>query len=120
MKPLSDTPDEMREALDDATARAMLVQLGLLGGLLELTRKPELPEPRADMVCDTNHPTHWILGVHYRGYPAAADNGYAVRFFPKSRYTVEQFRAAIRRDIGGATPIDYQETRKGGPRTRHN
>jgi hypothetical protein len=58
MPPLTETPHDMRETLDDASARTMLVQLGLLDRLLDLTRKAELPEPRADVVCDTNHPTH--------------------------------------------------------------
>jgi hypothetical protein len=119
MKPLSETPDEVRETLDDAIARTMLVQLGLLDRLLDLTRKPELPEPRADTMCDTNHSTHWILGIHYRGYPAAADNGYAVRCYPKSRYTLKQFRAAIRDTLGGSTPVDFQECWEGGPPPRH-
>jgi hypothetical protein len=115
MQPLSDTPHEPRETLDDSEARALLVQLGLLDRLLDLTRKPELPEPRADVVCDTNHLTHWILGIHYRGYSAAADNGYAVRCLPKSRYTFEQFKSAIRSDLGRNTPIDFQEVWDGPP-----
>jgi len=120
MKPLSETPHELRQTLDDATARSMLVQLGLLDRLLDLAHKPELTEPRADMVCDTEHATHWIFGVYYHGYPAAADNGYTLRCFPKSIYTFEQFRAAIRRDIGGDTPIDFQQTWEGRPPPRHS
>ncbi len=120
MKPLDATPNEMRETADDSTARAMLVQLGVLDRLLDLSRQTELAEPRADMVCDTDHATHWIFGVYYHGYPSATDNGYTLRCFPKSVYTLEQFRAAVRRDIGGTTPIDYQETWEGRPPARHS
>ena len=106
MKPLSETPDEVRETFDDAEAETLLDQLGLLNELPDLTGEPEPAEPRTDILCDINHPTHWILALRYRSYPAAADNGYVVRCLPKSRCTLEQFKAIIDRDSAGLTPID--------------
>lgn len=120
MKLLSETPNELRQTMDDTEARTLLVEAGLLDDLLELTHKPELPEPRADAVCDTNHPTHWILGVNYRGFPAAADNGYAVRCFPKSLYTFDQFKTCIRDTLGGSIPVDFQKTWPSGQRRGEN
>src|SRR5207253_2885814 len=101
--PLSDTPNDVRQTIDDTEARAWLVELGHFDDLA-LAERAGLPEPRAESVCDTNHPTHWVFGVHYHGYPSAADNGYAVRCFPKSIYTIEQFKEIIRRQLGGKTP----------------
>jgi hypothetical protein len=119
MQPLAETPHEIRETVDDTEARAWLVQLGHLDRLLEMAHAG-LPEPRAEMICDTNHPTHWVFGVYYHGYPLTADNGYTVRCFPKSEYTLEKFKRVIRGQIGGNTPIDFQQTWDGSPPPRFN
>ncbi len=102
MTPLEKTPHDLREFLDDADAKTVLVQVGLLDKLLELAGRADLPTPRADAVYYSDHPTHWVSGVHYHGYPLPADNGYAVRCFPKSRYSLNQFRQMIR---GGAAAV---------------
>ena len=117
--PLSETPNDVRQTTDDTEARAWLVQLGHLDHLLRIERAG-LPEPRAEIVCDTNHPTHWIFGVYYHGYPLSADNGYTVRCFPKSLYTLGQFREVMRSQLGGDTPIDYQEAWDGTPPRSNN
>ena len=109
MTPLEATPNQFREFLDDTDAKTLLMQLGLLDKLLEFSRQPGLAEPRADTLHYTDHPTHWITGIHYRGYTPAAKNGYAVHCIPKSVYSLDQFRA-FARDRQRGVPIDLVES----------
>jgi hypothetical protein len=86
MKPLSETPNELRETLDDTAARALLVQVGLLERLLDLTRKPELPEPRAA----------WCATLITRRIGSSASTIVAT---PPQQIMVMQFVVCLRADI---------------------
>jgi hypothetical protein len=109
MTPLEATPNQVREFLDDTDAKTLLIQFGLLDKLLEFGRQPGLAEPRADTIHYTDHATHWIIGIRYRGYASADQNGYAVTCLPKSVYSFDQFRAFERDRLRGV-PIDLEES----------
>jgi hypothetical protein len=96
MKPITDTPDEVRRIADNTDAKLFLTQLGLLDKLLELAVRPEgvsPSKPWGSRLYLSNHITHWIIADYYCGYANPADNGFLITCIPKSQCSPDEFRA---------------------------
>ena len=85
--------DEVVTIRDDNDAKALLVEIGIHE---ELTKGGTLAGQRAEFLSFGNHPTHWILAIYYSGFADPRDNGYDVKCLPKSRFTFERFKQAIK------------------------
>ena len=113
MTPLADTPNELRQIIDDADAQVLIVQFGLLDELRKLSARTDVPKARMNVVFYENCPTHWVAAMYHMGHPVAAENGYAVTCFPKSGYSRTQFLDVFRASVG-ALPY-FVEGRKMQP-----
>ena len=76
-------PHVATEFGDDAKCKALLGELGMLE---HFTRSNE---PELSALTFRNHPTHWIVGVRWSGYPKPRQNGYKVFCIPKQHVTEE-------------------------------
>jgi hypothetical protein len=83
VKPLTETPDEVRTIRDDADAKILLVQLGIID---KFSKPPGLAKG-AVTLCHSDHPTHWIVATRFFGHPKTTDNGFDVICCPKSRFS---------------------------------
>jgi hypothetical protein len=71
------------ESSEDAKCKALLGELGMLE---HFTRSNE---PELSALTFRNHPTHWIVGMRWSGYPKPKQNGYKVVCIPKPHVTEE-------------------------------
>jgi hypothetical protein len=116
VKPLSETPNEFRRILDNAEAKIVLMQLGIMEKLLEYATRPvgmSLSEPWSARIYSTDHPTHWIVADYFTGFANPADNGFAVACIPKSQVTLEQFREVQRKNAAARFPGGVQSSESG-------
>jgi hypothetical protein len=107
MIPITDTPDEFRRIMDDADAKLILIEFGLIENLLKHGKRPagvSLSEPWSARTYFTDHPTHWIVADYFCGFPNSTDNGFVVDCIPKSRVSLEQFRRVQRQQATSRFP----------------
>ena len=102
MKPIADTPNELRQILDDADAQALIMQFGLLEELRKLSARTDLPKARTNVAFYYDCPTHWIAAIYHMGHPVATENGYAVTCFPKSGYSRTKFLDTFQASVGAS------------------
>ncbi len=86
------------ESRDDAKCKALLGELGML----ELFKRSD--EPNLSVLTFRNHPTHWIVGLLWSGYPKPDQNGYRVFCLPKQKIPEEVVKGVVQDvldDYGG-------------------
>lgn len=76
-------PHMAAQSRDDAKCKAFMGELGMLE---HFTRSNE---PNLSALTFHNHPTHWIVGLLWSGYPKPDQNGYQVFCLPKQQTTEE-------------------------------
>jgi len=93
MKPLTETPDEVRLITDDADVKLLMIQLDMLDATLaqETAHRAKYPVRSGTRALARNHPTHWIAVDSFWGFANPTDNGYAALCYPKSKYTKLEF-----------------------------
>ena len=79
-------PNGQFKITDDTIAKAILLELGMLG---------KIPDPVAFsqllfVVAVHWHPTHRLLLLRYNGYDNTADNGYVIMGWPKKYFSEEK------------------------------
>jgi hypothetical protein len=120
MTPISDTPDEVRSIIDDADAKLLLMQLGIIEKLLEHGKALKesnvagFSKSHAATAYSPDHPTHWIMATYCSGFTNPTDNGFMVDCIPKSRCSFEQFRVLRRQHTAAIFPKGI-ETGEIGP-----
>ncbi len=91
-------PQVGAESSDDAKCKAFLGELGML----ELFTRSR--EPNLSVLTFHNHPTHWIVGLLWSGYPEPGQNGYRVFCIPKQQVPeqgVKDFVQYVMETYGG-------------------
>jgi hypothetical protein len=74
-------PHIAAESRDDAKCKTFLGELGVLECLARSN------EPNLSVLTFPNHPTHWIVGLRWSGYPKPEQNGYRIFCLPKQQAT---------------------------------
>ncbi len=64
-------------------------------GLIDKFSKQPPSIPWFELVTYADHPTHWLVGMLFRGFPDAKDNGYVVRCYPRSQFSETQMDATL-------------------------
>lgn len=91
-------PHAGAESRDNARCKMFLSHLGIL----ECFRREKTPNLSA--VTYSEHPTHWIVGLLWSGYPEPQHNGYRLICLPKSICPEHAMNALVKRfmdDYGG-------------------
>jgi hypothetical protein len=84
---LTQNPSQFFEFDDDNEAKAILIELGVLG---KLCQPPPHGEPSTTQVIGYgDHPSHYVIGMRFRGKIKPEDNGFLVFCLPKSQFTPE-------------------------------
>jgi hypothetical protein len=92
--PLKGKEHEFVGPAEDDKAVALLTALKLID---RFENGPALPLAKADGLLCLNHPTHWIIAVHFTGYAKTEDNGYFVDCWPKSLKTEQEAEAILKK-----------------------
>ena len=87
---------------DNAIAEAILTALNLLEALK--LSEHSVGRNATRLLKYAEHPTHWLLLIHFCRMPNPADNGFAIRGWPKSRYPSESIVAAAIKTIADERP----------------
>jgi len=99
-------PDEVLEITNDQECKAILLNLGIIN---DFTRSDG---PNMSVVTTSGHPTHWVMGVCWTGYPE--DNGYCILFLPKKFFnwaSMMEYVNDFTRDQGGTDRQQAQSLR---------
>lgn len=78
------------ESRDDEKCKAFLGEFGML----ELFIRSN--EPNLSALTFPNHPTHWIVGLLWSGYPKPDQNGYRVFCIPKQTVPLDGVKDFVR------------------------
>lgn len=87
-------PSVYRKITDQAEARELLIECGLLEQMEKLSRPPGHQSEWMTSIPWLKHRTHWLVAVVYSGFAKAEDNGYVIYCVPKSRCSVYEFKRA--------------------------
>lgn len=93
---LSENPDLYTEVHDDLQAKAFLLELGLLAKLQEPT---PVSGPQVRLATLDTHPTHVFAAFRFVGHPKKSDNGFVVKCYPRSKFSLDQIDALIHVDM---------------------
>lgn len=92
------------QSKDDTKYKAFFNELGVLSHL-HYSNEHNL----SAMLC-THHPTHWVIGRLWSGYPLRHQNGYAVDCLPKkfvSEFDARNYKRDLMELYGGHSQMDY-------------
>jgi hypothetical protein len=91
LKRLQQHPDDFVDIGDDAEARTLLLEAGLID---KFAKEPP-STPWFELLTYADHPTHWLIGMLFRGFVDAKDNGYIVRCYPRSQFSEAQMKPIL-------------------------
>jgi len=112
---LQNAPDEQFDIDDDADAKVLLLELGILDKFT--TKLPSHETTQA--VVYREHPTHHILALLYAGHSNPVDNGFFVFCLPRSRFSPEQFQLFADRFLAPTSTNVLGFQAFGGPPTNN-
>lgn len=96
---LAADPGRYIEVQDDAKAQQLLLELGLLAKLQE---PAPISSGQVRLATLDTHPTHVIAAYRFVGHANPKDNGYVVKCYPRSKFTLEQVDSLIGADMKAA------------------
>lgn len=83
--------------MDNEVAKGILLENGMVGRFGRLEGKlAKGMKGRMQVVTSWDHPTHFIAGQLFYGFPDDGDNGYFVICAPKKLLTKEKFEELMR------------------------
>jgi len=83
-------PQIAAESRDDAKCKVLFGELGMLDFFSKSN------EPKLSVLTFRYHPTHWIVGLRWSGYPKPEENGYRVFCLPKQQLPEEGVKDFVR------------------------
>jgi hypothetical protein len=96
-------PDKMLGLTDDARAKKLLFELGIIDKFSKSVPGVERPVQAVTGICTT----HYILALLFSGQEMPEDNGYVVYCLPKSFYSPDAAMLWMRKKVEeiGGTPL---------------
>ena len=98
LRKILNDPDRYVEVRDDKIAQRLVVELGVID---QLAHPGPVSTPLVKLATLDTLKTHIVAAFRFVGHEKKKDNGYVVKFYPRSSFSLDQVDRAIHADMAG-------------------